>query len=183
MAQSRLLENPQKGTVSGLWAVASAHLSELFLGLLHIVRISVRMPFPAAAQSRVRAQPKFATAREGQLERSRHAQVQLSNVHRLFSIRFLDCWLVRIMCHPQKIIVFALANGRDAGQIQNDKQDTDCKLDQPKSAHLHRSRDVRNVTTSVGFSGSTAGSSGHLATLRLLQVTSSKAVCCCVIGL
>lgn len=76
------------------------------------------MPFPAAAQSRVRAQPKIATAREGQPERS---MVQLSNVHRLFSIRFLDCWLVRIMCHPQKIIVFALANGRDAGQIQNDK--------------------------------------------------------------
>jgi len=77
------------------------------------------MPFPAAAQLRVRAEPRFATARERQLERSR--QVQFSNVHRLFSVRFLDCWLVRIMCNPQKIIVFALANGRDAGQIQNDK--------------------------------------------------------------
>ncbi len=79
------------------------------------------MPFPGPAQSRVRAQPKFATARERQLERSMHAQVQLSNVHRLFSIRFLDCWLVRIVCHPQEIIVLALANGRVAGQIQSDK--------------------------------------------------------------
>ena len=87
-----------------------------------------------------------AQRRDSQCQLKRIRLRLYSRLHCLLPVRFLDSWLICILCNTQQMVILAFANGSDIGQVQDNEQNTERELGTPSRLRMHDGDDLRDLS-------------------------------------